>query len=189
MKDGDESLPWPYVASEETIVSHLNPSKLHVTRSSKTPLDQWQMPRRYTLTHSDRTGDLFLTIGQSYNKPQISGWYTKIMRDEVLAEWLEEADGQPALHIYCHVSGGLIVGSASWRYGIFQQHLRQVIEAFRYGDRRLFSINPELDQAQIIVHFQAKEKAYRLVENWGRMGQYVVKTQSSSVKAAANNEV
>lgn len=153
-------------------MSPLNPNKLHVSRSSGTPPDQWQIPRRYTLTHSDRTGELFLTIGLSYNESQIGGWYTRLMRDEVLAEWQEDSGGKPILHIYCHVSGGLIIGSASWRYDIFQKHLRQVIEAFRYGDRRLFEIAPELDQAQILVHFRAKEKEYRRVENWGTIGQY-----------------
>ena len=41
-------------------------------------------------------------------RAQISGWYTRLMRDEVLAEWLEDEDG-PALHVYCHVSGGLVL--------------------------------------------------------------------------------
>jgi len=30
------------------------------------------------------------------------------MRDEVLAEWKGTDDG-PALHVYCHVSGGLFL--------------------------------------------------------------------------------
>jgi hypothetical protein len=170
-------------------MSPLNPDKLHITRSSSAPPDQWQIPRRYTLTHSDRTGDLFLTIGQSYNEPQISGWYARLMRDEVLAEWQKDSDGRPALHIYCHVSGGLIIGSASWRYNIFRKHLRQVIEAFRYGDRHLFSIAPELDQAQILVHFRAKEKEYRRLENWGAMGQYAPNPKPLQTKSAPNSDV
>jgi hypothetical protein len=44
------------------------------------------------------------------------------MRDEVLAEWRDEADGA-VLHVYCHVSGGLVFGSAGWRYAIFRREL------------------------------------------------------------------
>jgi magnesium dechelatase len=34
---------------------------------------------------------------------QISGFYTKLLRDEVVAEWRH--GHTPSLHIYCHVSG------------------------------------------------------------------------------------
>ena len=40
-------------------------------------------PRCYTLTHSDFTGKLFLSIGNEFDKKAVSGLYTKIMRDEV----------------------------------------------------------------------------------------------------------
>ncbi|MGE8081491.1 staygreen family protein [Peribacillus loiseleuriae] len=39
--------------------------------------------RKYTLTHSDVTGELFLSIGNHYDLPAIN---LKI-RDEVLAKW------------------------------------------------------------------------------------------------------
>lgn len=92
-------------------MSRLSPEKLHVCYlpgiGDKEPI----APHRYTLTHSDSTGNLFLAIGPDYDKKQISGWYTHIMRDEVLAEW-KVNDKEPALHIYCHVSGGLVFGTA-----------------------------------------------------------------------------
>ena len=44
-------------------------------------VDSPQTPRKYTLTHSDRTGRLFLTIDKEYNEQQISGLYTRLMRD------------------------------------------------------------------------------------------------------------
>ena len=42
-------------------------------------------PRCYTLTHSDTTGDLFLTVGPEFDRAQISGWYTRLMRSQVLS--------------------------------------------------------------------------------------------------------
>jgi hypothetical protein len=63
--------------------------------------------RRYTLTHNDITGALQLSIGSDYNQRQVQGFYTRILRDEITAEWLFGQGGAaPAeLHIYCHVSG------------------------------------------------------------------------------------
>ena len=61
-------------------------------------------PRRYTLTHNDLTGQLLLTVGHQYNTAQLSGWYNRLLRDEILAYWQCD-DTQPVLHIECHVSG------------------------------------------------------------------------------------
>lgn len=129
------------------------------------------MPRRYTLTHSDRSGDLYLTIGKEYDRKQTRGWYTRLVRDEVLAEWRDEGD-EPALHVHCHVSGGLVVGSAGWRYSIFRRELPLVLEAFRYGDRRLFEADPELDQSPILVHFHSARKQFNQIEQWGTPSDY-----------------
>jgi hypothetical protein len=61
--------------------------------------------RKYTLTHNDITGSLCLTIGADYNQQQISGFYTRLLRDEVIAEWVAVGASGYALHVYCHVSG------------------------------------------------------------------------------------
>ena len=144
----------------------LKPEKLHVRFLAGATAEGPVTPRRYTLTHSDATGDLFLTIGPDYDREQISGWYTRLLRDEVLAEWGHDEDG-PALHVTCHVSGGLVLGPAGWRYRIFQRELPLVLESFRYGDRRLLEAHPELDQAAILIHFQATRRRYRRTERWG----------------------
>ena len=152
-------------------MSRLNPAKLHVQFATgimpKGPLT----PRRYTLTHSDSTGDLFLTVAPEVNQKQISGWYTRLMRDEVVAEWQESEDG-PALHVFCHVSGGFVIGSAGMRYAIFQRELPLVLEAFRFGDRRLFEARPELDKAPIWIHFHSTDRRYRKIERWGTPSEY-----------------
>jgi hypothetical protein len=100
------------------------------------------------------------------------------MRDEVLAEWREGDDG-PSLHVYCHVSGGLVFGTAGLRNAIFQHELPLVLEAFRHGDRALFAAHPELDDAPIRIHFHARQRHYRRVERWGTLADYrLMSTQS-----------
>ncbi|HEM62379.1 MAG TPA: hypothetical protein ENO24_08820 [Chloroflexi bacterium] len=154
-------------------MSRLKTEKLHVHLAEGTSPLGPVTPRRYTLTHSDFTGDLFLTVGPDYDQEQISGWYTRLMRDEVLAEWLDEEDG-PALHVYCRVSGGLVLGPSGMRFAIFQRELPLVLEAFRYGDRELFETMPHLDAAPVLIHFQARQERYNRVERWGTVGDFDV---------------
>ena len=92
-------------------MTRLIPEKLHVKFLRGMNPDSLETPRRYTLTHSDITGDLFLSIGSDYDTKQTSRLHTRLKRDEVLAE-LREASGELVLSVHCHVSGGLIIGRA-----------------------------------------------------------------------------
>src|SRR5512137_77192 len=102
-------------------MTQLNPNLLHVQFINSTTKTEPLVPRVYTLTHSDITGELFLTIGREINFPQIEGIYTRLMRDEVLAEW--RVSESATLDVYCHVSGGLVFGTPGMRYRIFRYHL------------------------------------------------------------------
>ena len=152
-------------------MERLNPEKLHVTYLTGTTPENLVLPRLYTLTHSDRTGELFLTIGGQYDKQQISKLYTRLMRDEVLAELADDGD-RPVFKVYCHISGGFIIGTAKWRYNIFHSELPLVLEAIRYGDRTLFEQNPQLDNTPVFIHFQSSDSRFNKVENWGVMADY-----------------
>ncbi len=151
-------------------MGRLQREKLHVHYAAGTAPDGPVEPRRYTLTHSDLTGDLFLTVGPVYDEAQIGGWYTRLMRDEVLAEWRHDPAG-PALHVYCHLSGGLVLGPVALRYQIFQRELPLVFEAFWYGDRALLEAYPELEEAPIWVHFATGSRP-PLTERWGVLRDY-----------------
>ena len=152
-------------------MERLNPQKLHVTYLTGTKPGNISLPRRYTLTHSDITGELFLTIGSEYDKKQVSGIYTRLMRDEVLAELTSEGD-RPVFRVYCHVSGGFIFGTARWRYNIFQCELPLALEAIRYGDRTLFEQNQQLDKTPVLIRFQSPDNRFNKVEDWGLMANY-----------------
>ena len=152
-------------------MGRLNPEKLHVTFLTGVTLEDLILPRRYTLTHSDITGDLFLSVGTHYDVKRISKLYTRLMRDEVLAELRNEEDGL-VFWVYCHVSGGFVFGRAKWRYRIFQSELPLALETIRYGDRILFEQNPELDQTPVQVYFRSTNRRFDKVENWGIIADY-----------------
>jgi hypothetical protein len=152
-------------------MKRLDTEKLHVTYLSGATPEQLILPRRYTLTHSDRTGELFLSIGSQYDTQMISKLYTKLMRDEVLAE-LVNNEGNSEFRTHCHVSGGFIVGTARWRYNIFRSELPLALEAIRYGDRTLFEKNPELDHIPVFIYFHSGKKLYNIVEQWGTLADF-----------------
>jgi hypothetical protein len=152
-------------------MSRLKPEKLFVKylfdANSKGPVT----PRRYTLTHSDVTGDLFLSVGGDYDRKSTSGFYTRFMRDEVLAEWCEDENGF-SFHVYCHVSGGIVLGRAGWRLSIFRHEMPLVLEAIRYGDKEFFTEHPDLDNSPVIVHFKSSKDKYNRIEEWGALRDY-----------------
>lgn len=152
-------------------MKRLNPEKLHVIYLTCTHPESLRLPRRYTLTHSDRTGDLFLSVGSQYDTRQISKLYTKLMRDEVLAELTSEGDNL-VFRVYCHVSGGFVFGTAKWRYKIFKSELPLVLEAIRYGDKALIKHDPQLDDTPVLIHFKSTDTRFNKVENWGTLADY-----------------
>jgi hypothetical protein len=151
-------------------MTRLRLEKLHVNIQKN---ESQHLPRRYTLTHSDSTGDLYLTVAKEYNKDQISGWYTRIMRDEVLAEW-KIFDEEISLHVYCHISGGLVFGTAGLREAIFRREMPLVLEAIRNGDSKFFEKNQEFDKASIFLHFQKSGKDYK-IEQFGVLSDFALR--------------
>ena len=152
-------------------MKRLNPEKLRVTYLTGADQDGPLSPRRYTLTHSDVTGQLFLSIGREYDAKRLSHWYTRLMRDEVLAEW-EMENGEPSLVVHCHVSGGLVFGWSAMRNGIFHRELPLALEGIRFGDRSLVEAHPALDKASVSVWFHTAQARYDVEEKWGHLKDY-----------------
>lgn len=128
------------------------------------------IPRCYTLTHSDLTGDLFLTIGIHYAWGKINP-----MRDEVLAEW--KSNGSLLYYyVYLYVDQGEYNENESKkRNEIFRRELPLALTAIRYGDRFLFDAYPHLDQASIIINFMSVYPQFARQENWGTFHGFSIK--------------
>ncbi|MFX0105444.1 MAG: staygreen family protein [Candidatus Hodarchaeota archaeon] len=152
-------------------MANFNPEKLHLVYKDSVDSEKLKIPRKYTLTHSDSTGDLFLTIGSEYDYKQISSFYTRFMRDEVLAEW-QLNNNIYELHVYLHVSGGFVFGWASLRDRIFRSHLPLVLKVIRYGDKLIFESLPILNESPIYIHFNSKNKKYNKFENYGQIKEF-----------------
>jgi hypothetical protein len=150
----------------------LDPSRLRVTCVQDVTPGEFSLPRRHTLTHSDITGVLFLSIGRDFDRRRISRPYTRLMRDEVLSEFATDSGGFE-LRVFCHVSGGFVIGSARWRYSIFRSELPLALEAICFGERLLLEKHLLLNKARVTVHFESSQACFNKEEKWGIMGDYV----------------
>ncbi|MEH7117459.1 staygreen family protein [Neobacillus vireti] len=149
-------------------MSNFNPEKLTVKYMDGITATGPVIPRYYTLTHSDLTGDLFLTIGMQYAWDKINP-----MRDEVLGEW-KQIGGSLYYFVYLHIDQGQYNKSVSTkRNEIFRRELPLALTAIRYGDRFLFNTYPNLDQASIIINFMSVYPQFARQENWGTFHIYI----------------
>ena len=109
-------------------------SRLHVKFAEGTSPEGPLAPRRYTLTHSDMTGELFLSIGPDYDRRALRALQVRLERDEVLAEWLRTAEG-PQLDLQMAAQGGVpLFGTGTMRCDIFRHYRPVVLGAIRHGD-------------------------------------------------------
>ncbi|RCV12644.1 hypothetical protein SETIT_2G285600v2 [Setaria italica] len=147
------------------------------------------LPRTYTLTHSDVTASLTLAVSHTINRAQLQGWYNRLQRDEVVAEW-KKVRGRMSLHVHCHISGGhfLLDLIAGLRYYIFRKELPVVLKAFVHGDGDLFSRHPELEEATVWVYFHSNLPRFNRVEYWGPLRDAAAPAEDDDPAAAASGE-
>ena len=108
--------------------------------------------RRYTLTHNDLTQHLTLSVATDFNPDgQADVWYTRLLRDEVLAEWCDDG-----LHVHCNVTVAghwWIAWAKQLRSLVFRQKLPLVLDTLRFAEQDLLNTAPSLANAPVFVHF------------------------------------
>lgn len=124
------------------------------------------MPRKYTLTHSDETAELFLSIGNKYDLDKIN--YS--VRDEVLGSW--EKDDEYYLLINIEVGNNNDINSIIKRDEVFRRELPLALTAIVYGDNLFLENNKELYDASVIIKFNCQIKEYDVLEKWGKIKDY-----------------
>ncbi|MEH7095834.1 staygreen family protein [Neobacillus vireti] len=151
-------------------MSNFNPEKLSIEYRDEITATEPIIPRCYTLTHSDLTGDLFLTIGVQYAWDKINP-----MRDEVLGEW-KQIGGSLYYFVYLQIDQGQYTKNVSAkRNEIFRRELPLALTAIRYGDRFLFNTYPKLNHASIIINFMSAYPQFARQESWGTFHSYSIR--------------
>ncbi|RXT03731.1 staygreen family protein [Ammoniphilus sp. CFH 90114] len=145
-------------------MSVFNPQKLSVKLLPPATFLHPIEGRKYTLTHSDDTGELFLDIGYVYNQQAIN----PKMRDEVLAEWKKDPQGRFYLLGKAYVDGGEFSKQvAGFRFNIFQREMNLALKGIIYGDRPFYANYPLLLDASIFIHYESTFPEYRGLYNYG----------------------
>lgn len=154
------------VQRDGTYMERLNPEKLNVEFREGVTTTEPILGRKYTLTHSDITAELYLTIGLKYADDKITN-----MRDEVLAEWNMSKEGL-FLYVYVYIGdfGPIMTGV---RNEIFRRELPLALESIIYGDSEFFMAHPQLDNAPIWIYFDATDPNYNRYEYWGTIKNYM----------------
>ena len=124
--------------------------------------------RKYTLTHSDDTGMMFLTVSNEYDYIAIN--YD--LRDEVLGTW-KTYDDSYILFFYAYI-GDLNYSDALYRYNIFKSHMNSALQAIIYGDRMLLSKYPELLNTPIYIKFDSSIPVFNNYEFYGFVRDYII---------------
>ena len=146
----------------------MDASRLKVTFHEGTTAAGPLSPRRYTLTHSDRSGVLFLAIGADFDRRALRTLQVRLMRDEVLGDWLIDTRG-PRLELHMAAQGGLpLFGTAGMRVTIFRRYRPLVLDALAYGDSGLLATHPELAAAPVVAVFHWRGGREER-EEWGRL--------------------
>jgi len=158
-------------------MSKFDPAKLKLTyfppATPFKPVDE----RKYTFTHSDVTGELFLTIGYCYDFDAIN----MKLRDEVFAEW-KHTMGQYTLTGKVFVSNGEFNEKYSMiRFHIFQKELPLALTAMVYGDRNFYMNHPWLLDSPIYVQFESAFPQFHQLIYYGTPRQYLTNPQHQYV--------
>ncbi|WP_423406944.1 staygreen family protein [Heyndrickxia sp. MSNUG] len=133
--------------------------------------------RKYTLTHSDTTGELYLSIGNIYDYQAIN--YK--MRDEVLAEWIT-VNGEYLLYGKAYVSNGEFDKNLSRiRYMIFKKEMDLALTGIIYGDRGFYRYYPWLLDVPIYVQFASVYPEFSELVYYGTPRKYLYLAQRKRV--------
>lgn len=124
------------------------------------------MDRKYTITHSDITAELFVFVATNYAEDQITS-----MRDEVRVAWEQYKKGL-ALFGSVIVDANGEMGNAYIRNKIFYNEMPTALQALRQADRFLFDKEPNLDNTPVFIHFISSNPIYDKTYDFGVIGIY-----------------
>ncbi|MGB2993212.1 MAG: staygreen family protein [Paenisporosarcina sp.] len=158
-------------------MSVFNPQKLKVTLIPPANSVQPIEGRRYTLTHSDITAELFLDIGYVYNYEAIN----RKMRDEVLVEWKKDEQGRFMLVGMAYVDGGEFGEIVSGiRFNVFKKEMDTALKGIVYGDLSFYVNYPVLLDAPIFIYYESTYPQYHQTLYYGTPRQYLEQIYTGS---------
>ena len=147
-------------------MSELSAQKVFVQyRGSISPNDP-VLTRKYTITHSDITAELFVFIADTFAYDQVTN-----MHDDVKIAW-EQTQGGLMLIGSVLIDGAGVLGDPEIRNKIFYSEMPTALKALRQADRFLFLKYPILDNVPVVIYHISNSPTYNKRYNWGPIGSY-----------------
>lgn len=140
-------------------MAEFDPRKLKVCYDDNCDYDRPIKGRKYSLSHSDETGFLFLTIGKRFH-------YTD---DQTVLAELRKINRIDVLDVYVQLDNEGGIEATKIRDRIFRRELHLALKAITYGDKRFF-INNKLLDAFVRIKFQSRYPQFNSIEQWGKIG-------------------
>lgn len=122
--------------------------------------------RKYTITHSDTTGELFVVISEDYAEDKVTE-----MRDEVRIMWDKNEKGFLLVGTVL-IDGEGVTENAPIRNQIFYREMPIALQALRQADRFLFGKHPNLDNTHVVIKFISNNPMYNKAYDFGVIGKY-----------------
>lgn len=124
--------------------------------------------RKYTITHSDITAELFVFIATNYADDQVTS-----MHDDVKIGW-EQTEKRLLLIGSVLIDGVGVLGNPEVRNRIFYSEMPTALKALRQADRFLFQKHPNIDSTPVFIHFISENPTYDKTYNFGSIGRYAI---------------
>ena len=144
----------------------IDPSKVVIEMRDYVTPHEPVLNRKYTMTHSDETAELFVTIGKKYAEDKVEA-----LRDEVRMEF-EDTENGLILMGEVLIDGDGVIGKKEFRNNIFAREMDIALQAIRYADQKLFSCIRELDDIPVLIWFRSEDPEYNKLYDYGTMKEY-----------------
>lgn len=122
--------------------------------------------RTYTMTHSDETGDLFVTIGLIYAEDM-----TNEMQDQVYLRFMSLED-KWLLYGEVLIDSPEFEGNKQVRYDIFKREMPLALQAIYTADKAFFDVYPDLKETPVLIRFKSTDPKYDKIYDYGPISTY-----------------
>lgn len=147
-----------------------NPLKSLLNYSSSNIMTKFCLPRKYTSTHSDETGEIFLAVDKKYYKPYLENEESQKVESQVIGKWVKKKNKYKILL-------KVVVSSeknpnAKLRYDIYQRELPHVLKTIALAESCTMKHDDNIKKAKIYVKFDSIDPKYQKVQYWGRLSKW-----------------
>lgn len=149
-------------------MDNFDTTKINIELRNKVDIAAPVLGRSYTVTHSDDTGDIFVTIGTDFAVDRFGP-----LNDQVLLR-MECFNGQFQLNglVCLDLPGSKF--SIKQRSDIFSEKMYLALMSIRYADSYFYEKCCSRDTIPVYMHFYSKDPRYDRVHYFGEIGDYTI---------------